>query len=165
MKLNKKKSGIVIFAPRKDKTIPYMKLVTKEVTVKRKNKLVKVKVKEWVPTTKEIQGVPILSKYKYLGTYFDCKLTLQEQLSFIRKKSCSLLVKLYPYLSNATAGGRKDMWRTMVCPLFSALLVPLYFEKSETHHQQMLRLWRKTFKEFMMIPKSTSTALIDEMIE
>lgn len=56
------------------------------------------------------------------------------------------------------------MWRTMVCPLFNALLTLLYFEKSETYHQEMLRLWRKTFKEFMMIPKSTNTELVDEMI-
>ena len=164
MKLNKNKSGIVVFAPRREKNIPYTKLINKEVITGRRNKPAKTKIKAWVPTKKEIQRVPILSKYKYLGTYFDSKLTFQEQLSFIRRKSSSLFVKLYPYLSNATAGGRKDMWRTMICPLFNALLVLLYFEKSESHHQQMLRLWRKTFKEFMMIPKSTSTALIDEMI-
>ena len=56
------------------------------------------------------------------------------------------------------------MWGTMICPLFNALLVFLYFEKSEAYHQQMLRLWRQSFKKFMLIPKSTSSDLVDEMI-
>lgn len=89
---------------------------------------------------------------------------MKTQLDFISEKSDFLLVRLYPYLSNATAGGRKDMWRTMVCPLFNALLALLYFEKSETNYQQMERLWHQTFKEFMMIPKCTSSELVDEMI-
>jgi len=108
MKLNKNKSGIVAFAPRNDKTIPYMKLKITRVTTTRTLE------KEWLPTCKEIQEIPIVNKYKYLGTYLDCKLTIQTQLDFIRRKSNFLFVKLYPYLSNATAGGRKDMWRTIL---------------------------------------------------
>ena len=56
------------------------------------------------------------------------------------------------------------MWRTMVCPLFNALLVLLYYEGSEANYKQAERLWYQTFKDFMMIPQSTSNALIEEMI-
>ena len=94
----------------------------------------------------------------------DSKLTIQTQIDFIRQKSNFLFVRLYPYLTNATAGGRKDMWRTMIYPLFNALLALLYFEKSEFYHQQMLRLWRQTFKRFMLVPKSTNSELVDEML-
>jgi hypothetical protein len=158
MKLNKKKSGIVVFAPREDKKIPYMELKISRVTT---NKTLK---KEWVATSTEIQGIPIVSKYKYLGTHLDSKLTIQAQIDFIRQKSNFLFVKLYPYLSHATAGGRKDMWRTMVYPLFNAIWAFLYFEKANSYRQQVLRLWRQTFKRFMMIPKSTNSELVDEMI-
>ena len=58
MKLNKKKSGIVVFAPRQAKDIPCMKLITKEVQKKKK----KVIVQEWTPVCKEIMGIPILDK-------------------------------------------------------------------------------------------------------
>jgi len=105
-----------------------------------------------------------MSKYKYLGTYLDPKLTMRNQIDWIRRKSDCMFVKLYPYLVNATAGGRKDMLRTMVCPLFNALLVLTYFEESKSNNQIILRLWHSTFKKFMLIPKTTNTQLVDEMI-
>ena len=89
---------------------------------------------------------------------------MKTQLDFIRDKANFRFTRLYPYLSSATAGGRKDMWRTMICPLFSALLAQLYFEPANSHKQSMIRLWHETFKKFMIIPKSTKTELVDEMI-
>ena len=163
MKLNKKKSGIVIFGSRKDKDLPWMMRVKKEVPESKISGRKRV-FKEWIPSRKEFEGIPIVSCYKYLGTYLDSNLKVETQLEFIEEKSNHLFVRLYPYLSNATAGGRKDIWRTMICPLFNALLVLLAFEKSEAQHQKVLRLWHKTFKRFMMIPKSTNNELIDEMI-
>ena len=158
MKLNRKKSGLVVFAPRSAKKIPYMELKT-ELDEKGK-----IKSKEWTSTINELFRIPIVSKYKYIATFLDCKLTMKTQLEYIRRKSDSLFVKLYPYLSNATAGGRKDMWRTMVVPLFNALLALTYFEGAETNNKNLIRLWHYTFKRFMLIPKSTKTELIDEMI-
>ena len=153
MELNKKKSGIVIFAPRRAQKIPYMKL-----------EISKDGKKEWKATSDDIGGVPILSKYKYLGTILDCKLTMQTQLEFIRKKSGYLFTRLYPYLSNASADGRRDMWRTMVCPLFQGALIHLSTEDSQSHISNFCRLWIYTFKQFMMIPKTTKTSLVEEMI-
>ena len=118
----------------------------------------------WVPTIRDIGGVPIVTKYKYLGTYLDSKLTMNFQIECIERKSNFLFARLYPYLSYATADARKDMWRTMVLPLFNALLVLLYFEKAKTNSWKVLRLLIGTFKRFLMIPKNTSTALVYEMI-
>ena len=52
----------------------------------------------------------------------------------------------------------------MVCPLFNGVLALLYFEKSVSHSQNMCGLWHQTFKKFMLIPKSTNTEIIEEMI-
>jgi len=158
MELNKKKSGLVVFGPRKAKKIPFMKLEKKE------DKNGKVLSKEWIPTCNEINGIPIVSKYKYLGTYLDSKLTMKTQIDRIKKKSDFLYVKLYPYLSSATADARKDMWRSMVLPLFNAILILIYYEKAKTNIWNTLRLLVGTFKKFMMIPKSTNTELVAEMI-
>ena len=86
------------------------------------------------------------------------------QIECIERKSNFLFTRLYPYLSSATADARKDMWRTMVLPLFNALLILLYFEKAQTNSWRVLRVLIGTFKKFLMIPKNTSTALVYEMI-
>jgi hypothetical protein len=160
MSLNKKKSGIVIFAKRRANKIPMMKTV-KEVTKSKKGK--DVIKRKWIPAQKEIEGVPICEKYKYLGTILTPKLTCGEQIAHIRRKSAHIFVQLYPYLRNATADARRDMWQTMVRPLFDATFVLLEYEPSKSQQENLKRLWRRTFKQFLMIKKRTSTALVEEM--
>ena len=155
MQLNKKKSGIVIFAARRSHNIPHMTNA---------NENGKSKKAKLVPSKPEIEGVPICEKYKYLGTILTPKLECSEQISFIRRKAGFLLVKLYPYLKNASADARRDMWQTMVKPLFNAALVLLEYEPSETHKEDLEKAWRGTFKHFMMINSRTHNELVNRMI-
>jgi hypothetical protein len=137
MKLNKKKSGIVTFARRRQQ----------------------------VPDIgKELRGVPVLKEYKYLGTLLTSKLLMKDQMDHINHKANFLFYKLFPYLKNATADGRRDMWQTMVMPLFNACFSLYHFEPSETHRENLQTLWRKTFKHFLIIPKCTPNDLVKEMI-
>ena len=55
------------------------------------------------------------------------------------------------------------MWQTMVRPLFDATFVLLEYEPSKSQQENLKRLWRRTFKQFLMIKKRTSTALVEEM--
>ena len=155
MQLNKKKSGIVIFTSRRSHDVPYM------VREKENDKSKKTKL---VPSRPEIEGVPICDKYKYLGTILTPKLECSEQISFIKRKAGFLLVKLYPYLKNASADARRDMWQTMVKPLFNAALVLLEYEPSETNKESLEKAWRGTFKYFMMINSRTPNELVNDMI-
>ena len=157
MLLNKKKSGIVIFARRKAHKIPMMKLLKGNLQDTKTNN-------HWVPTQVEIEGVPICSKYKYLGTFLTPKLTCGEQIAFIKRKSAHIFVKLYPYLKNASADARRDMWQTMIRPLFDAAFVLLEYEPSKSQKENLKCMWRKTFKQFLMISKRISTKLVEEMI-
>ena len=91
MELNKKRSGILPFADRMAKDVPLMKIAK---TYDKKNSQ-KIMSREWIPTTKEICGIPVVDKYKYLGSYFDPKLTMKSQREAIEKKSNFLFVKLY----------------------------------------------------------------------
>jgi len=50
-------------------------------------------------------------------------LECNEQILHIKRKAGFLLVKLYPYLNNASADAKKDVWQTMVKPLFNAVFV------------------------------------------
>jgi len=161
MQLNRKKSGIVSFVNRKSKNVPYMECVK---TTRKNRKGKDIIVNQWRPTQREFGGIPIVEKYKYMGTYLDSKLTPTEQLNYIRKKSNWLCTKLYPYLANATAEGRRDMWTTMVYPLFYGVLVLMRAEESVSELSNTMRLWLSTFKRFMLIPESTNTDLVLEMI-
>ena len=154
MKLNKDKSGIVIFANRRANKIP--KMVLKPSAQSRNA--------NWIPQQKEIKGIPICQSYKYLGTYLTSKLLCGPQIGYIKKKAAHLFTKLYPYLTNASADARRDMWQTMVAPLFNAALALLYFEPSETQKKNLERLRRCSFKQFLMISKRTNTLLVDDMI-
>ena len=158
MELNKKKSGILPFGPRGAKDIPFLR---PEKTYNEGNKKVKIK---WIPTLSEISGIPIVSVYKYLGTYMEPKLTMTTQLENIKKKANFLFVKLYPYLINASADGRRDMWKTMVVPLFNPVLLMCKFEKSKTEAEKVNTLMLMTFKRYLMIPKNTSSELVCDMI-
>jgi len=164
MTLNKAKSGIVIFAHRRATKVPKMEKITEENSPGKEKK--RTKKSRWVPKEKEkeIAGVPICDKYKYLGTWLDPKLTCGPQIGHIKKKTAHIFVKLYPYLSSASADARRDMWQTMIAPLFNAALVLLEFEHSETQRLNLERVRRLTFKQFMMISKRTNTTLVDEMI-
>ena len=160
MKLNKKKSGIVPFVNRRAHDITFMnynRTITKDGD--------KIKIQgQWQIARQNLEGIPIVEKYKYLGTYLDTKLTENEQLKFISRKINWLCIKLYPYLNNASADGRRDMWWTMAAPLFYGLMALVWEEKSVTSLTKVYDLWRGSFKRFLLIPKTTNTELIDNMI-
>ena len=124
----------------------------------------KKKVKNWTPVQKEVEGVPICEKYKYLGTILTPKLTCGEQISFIRRKSAYVFIKLYPYLKNASADARRDMWQTMIRPLFDSAFVLLEYEPSKSQKKNLISFWRTTFKQFLMVSKRISTSIVEEMM-
>ncbi len=106
MVINKDKSGIVIFGNRKSCSIPFMKNQVKEdgnTSDKGKKK------SQWTPTMSTFKGIPICTKYKYLGTWFDSKLSCGPQIGHIKKKASLIYIKPYSYLKSASAEARRDM--------------------------------------------------------
>jgi len=111
MTLNKKKPAIVPYAPQRAKVVPFL--------VREKDP--KSQKKTWKAARLDFLGVPILVEYKYLGVILHFKLLLERQLNHIRKKSAWIFIKLSPYLAEASAESRRDMWTTMIVPLFEGL--------------------------------------------
>ena len=158
MVLNKSKSGVVIFADRRAKKIPKMRLTSK-------NELKKPgDIRKWESAQDQIKGIPICSEYKYLGTILNPKLSCDPQKRHIRKKAAFMYTKLYPYLTQASADGRRDMFMTMIAPLFTAAMMILEYEPSKTHRTGLIRLYRILFKQFMGLSQRTNTELVDEML-
>ncbi|HRP36352.1 MAG TPA: reverse transcriptase domain-containing protein [Candidatus Dojkabacteria bacterium] len=158
MELNKRKSGIIPFTSRKAHNIPFMELRKFE------SKGKKPEGKRWEVARKELNGVPIVEKYKYLGSYLSAKLTMDEQIQFIKRKFGWLFTKLYPYLAVASADARRDMWWTMMAPMFNAVLVIMTEEESDSRRMEIQKLWMYTFKKFMLIPKTTYNTIVLAMI-
>ena len=171
MDLNKQKSGIIPFAHRNALKIPLMKVERKVELRNRKIKKaqnqgekVKLTHRNWIPSTSHFKGIPVCQKYKYLGTWLTPKLNIGPQLGHIKKKSAHLFIKLYPYLATASADGSRDMFNTMVMPLFNATSMLLAYEPSKAHEDKLIRTRRKIFKQFMKISERTNTILVEDMI-
>jgi len=172
MTLNKKKSGIVPFAHRRARKIPF--LFNKKTTEIRHPKYrtkknpnsnpSEVNHYEWVIDTKDFLGIPICLEYKYLGTILTPKLCCDAQIKFIKRKAAHLNVKLGPYLRSASCEARRDAFMTFVLPLFNATMMLITHEESKTHRETLERSKKMIFKQFMGISKSTSTELVEDML-
>ena len=138
MKVNKQKSGVVVFTRRIKRKVPDL--------------------------GSDVLGYPVVSSYKYLGTVLDSKLSLNSVLSHILKKSDFTFFKLYPYLANATADGRRDLWQTLIAPLFNAALVLFEAEPTKGAKQKVMVLWRGTFKKFLMLSPHAPTVIVNRMM-
>lgn len=114
-----------------------------------------------VVKTLEIQGVPVCLSYKYLGTYLEPKLDLKHQIRHITTKAAHIFTKLYPYLKSASADARRDAFQTFILPLFKACYIVLAHEPSKSHFNNLERLRRVLFKQFLMISKRTPTLLVN----
>jgi hypothetical protein len=53
----------------------------------------------------------------------------------------------------------------MIAPLFNATLALQAFEPSKTGKEAISSLYRSTLKQFLLIPKTTNTTLLGEMVE
>ena len=52
----------------------------------------------------------------------------------------------------------------MTAPLFNATLVLNHFEPTQGGKKKILRLWRITFKRFLMISQRTPSSLVNEIM-
>src|ERR1700727_785704 len=52
----------------------------------------------------------------------------------------------------------------MTASLFNVMLVLHHFEPTKTGKKKILRLWRITFKRFLMISQRTPTSLVNEIM-
>ena len=105
MKLNKSKSGIVLFRHRRSRRVDH---------------------------GTHIDGIQIQKEYKYLGCVLNETLSPQSQMDHIKRKSSFLTTKLRPLLSKVSLSYRKNLWQTFVQPLFEFTLALYHYETTQT---------------------------------
>jgi hypothetical protein len=137
MLLNRKKSAVVEFLPRYARSDVYRGQL--------------------------IMGIPVETKYKYLGVWLNQKLNLDPQLVHIKRKSDFIRASLGPVLSKCSLGYRKNLWDLFVRPLFEFTLPIHTFEPAATRKDKLRRLVKYTFKSFCRISKTAPDVLIHRL--
>jgi len=133
--INKKKSAIVEFLPRKSK-------------------------KTFLKSGDSFLNYPIVDKYKYLGCWLSSKLSLTEHTNHISKKLGFIRSKLSPILHHSSLEFRKNMWQMFIFPLFQFAL-PLYaVEDSVCNKEKLCAKFRGSFKTMTGLKKTVENTLL-----
>ena len=107
---------------------------------------------------------PIVNQYKYLGTWFNQKLTLDTQIQHILEKTYFIRSRLSPTLYTASLDFRKNLWQIFVIPMYEFMLPLCYHEESSTKKELVQRMLRKSFKSYTSIKKTVRTDLIHDLM-
>ena len=139
MKINKSKSGILEFIPRR-------------------KKLTHFKIGE------NFMGYPIVNHYKYLGTHLNQKLNLGIHLQYINKKSNFIRSKLIPILYNSSLDLRKNLWQIFIVPLFEFALPLYYYERTKSKRSSFARNVRNSFRSFTSLKNPVEITLVENLM-
>ena len=91
-------------------------------------------------------GIPVTNQYKYLGSWFNQKLTLDTHISYMTKKINFIRSHLSSALYNNSLEFRKSLWQMFVIPSFEFGL-PIYnFEEAKGKREAFGRLLRNSFR-------------------
>ena len=137
--INKSKSAIVEFLNRKSK-------------------------KSLLKLNESFSGFPIIDKYKYLGSWFNRKLTLNTQLECIKKKSNFIRSRLTPALLNTSLDFRKSIWQLLILPLYE-LGIPIYNAENAKLNRESFKIsLRNSFRSFTGLNKNVEVGLLNELM-
>lgn len=135
--LNKDKSGIVEFTSRRSRP--------RDLTV-------------------NLNGYPVLPKYKYLRTWFNNKLTVKDQLDHVKSKGIFIFNKLKMFIRDTSADLRLNLWILFLRPLFEFTFPLLAIDNTQTHKKNVMLLFKKTFKLFIGVSKNTEDTTIHSFL-
>ena len=107
---------------------------------------------------------PIVSQYKYLGTWLNQKLTLDTQVEYVMKSAEAIRRKLSPVIYHTSLDFRKNLWQVFIQPLFEFTLPLYYFEEASTRKQKLQVCLRNSFKSFTTLKRTVKSELIDELM-
>lgn len=95
---------------------------------------------------------PVVDKYRYLGTWFTQKLTIDEQMKHFIKKTYFIRSRLTPIMYNASLELRKNLWQIFVppSPLYEFTLPLFWAEEAKTRKAKVLTQLKKTVKLYLI---------------
>jgi len=113
-----------------------------------------------LPLDSNVEGIPVMLSYRYLGLHLDSKLTITTHLNKLKERLISQAEALGKVLFHYSAGYRKDLWRLLVRPLseFPALLC---VGETNSNIITVERLCKKTFKRMVGFVPNIENELVE----
>jgi len=112
----------------------------------------------------EIQGIPVVRSYRYLGVHLDNKLNPIHHVKMMKQKISYLIYRLkwlpWKYTSVRL---RHNLWTVFIKPLVD-LGVMLGYDSCKTQKQKLLVWGRSTFKQLMGLGRGVSNRIVDKLM-
>lgn len=139
--LNPTKSGIVEFRPKHGRDAPTLS------------------------TGGTFEGIPIVDKYRYLGTIINNKLSTTDHLQQFKDSVKNLANRLFPLLKQSSFSFRRHLWNVLARPLFEQLSLLSYNDNAATGDPNIERAIKGSFKKFMLLPRSVRDEIVFELMD
>ena len=110
-----------------------------------------------------ITGIPVVTKYKYLGLWLNQKLKIDDQLAHIKRKSWFIKSKLGPVLQNVSLEYRKNLWNTFIRPMIEFCLPIFATEPARTNREKITDTVKRTFKLMTSLSSTTPDYIVREL--
>lgn len=116
-------------------------------------------------TSDMFEGIPVVDKYRYLGTIINGKLTTSDHLEEFKGRIESLAKRLYPLLKQSSFSFRRHLWNVLARPLFEQLSLLSYNDRTATGKVIIERAIKGSFKKFMLIQSSVKDEIVLQLMD
>lgn len=109
-----------------------------------------------------LEGIPVVESYKYLGLIMDKKLTGDQQVEAMLGKIRFLDRCLAPLLSRVSVDYRINLWKILIRPLFKPG-IGIMFLNNKTRLLQLQRALKKSLKKLAGLHIRTPDILLEKL--
>lgn len=113
--------------------------------------------------SREIEKIPIVQSYRYLGSQITPKLNLMDHVNAMIPKFHFIRTQLLPILLKNHFRLNVNLYTVFIDPLLR-LIYPLYSLTTDGDKAQFQKKCRYLFKTFVSLPRSTPNLLVADFI-
>jgi hypothetical protein len=134
MKMNKKKSGILLLNKKKEEPLP-----------------------------EPLNGIPYVETYKYLGVVMNSQFTIKDHIKKLEKKINFICCKLYYVFKKNSIKFRINSFNVFIAPLFSQMNGLIYF-MNKSEKTKYLGLWKLTLKRMIGLNRNVKNTIFNKFV-
>jgi hypothetical protein len=116
-----------------------------------------------LPLGSNIDQIPVVDSYKYLGLEIDHKLNGDLHILKLKKRIQFLTLKLAPLLAKISLDYKINLWKTLLRPLFNPMLA-IMAHNNKGRVKALERLLKGSFKRFVGLSISTQDNILRKLI-
>jgi hypothetical protein len=111
----------------------------------------------------ELQGIPYVAEYKYLGTWVDGQLSVDPHLVKAKRKSDYQTRRLTPLRKELDLAFNVGLFKRLVTP--NIRMIGVVYVKAKTAEREKTEIqFRKTFRSFCCLPWTSPNELVTKLI-